>query len=300
MTDLDFTTAMLGGLPAQDIDGAFDTTGVTATDVIAAGVVLLATVIVAAVVGHVTRQRLSRPETDTLQVARFAGTAARWGVMFIGGAWALSFLGLQVDWLTITVVLLIVVVALVARPLLEKYAAGVALATATGFGIGDDIGVKGYEGNVLEITGRSTVLRLRNGRRVHIANTEMTNQDIVVFTTEQKRRTEIELEVDRHHAVESVERVILDALDAVEVVASEPAPRVRARGFGVASVSLSVRIWHESDLGSASEALDQAVRAIARGLDAAGMALANRELEVLLRNRDAEPSLGAPPPATKA
>ena len=300
MTDIDFTTAMSGALPAQDIDGAFDTTGVTATDVIAAGVVLLATVIVAAVVGHLTRKRLSRPETDTLQVARFAGTAARWAVMFIGGAWALSFLGLQADWLTITIVLVVVVVALVARPLLEKYAAGVALATATGFGIGDDIGVKGYEGNVLEITGRSTVLRLRNGRRVHIANTEMTSQDVIVFTTDKNRRTEIELEVGGHHTVESVEKVILDALDGVEAVASDPAPRVRARGFGVASVSLSVRIWHKSDLGSASEALDQAVRAIARALDAAGMALANNGLDVLLRNRDAEPSLGAPPPVTEA
>ena len=300
MTGLDFTTAMSGGLPGQDIDSAFDTTGVTSTDVIAAVVIMVATVIIAGVVAHVTRQRLSRPETDTLQLARFAGTAARWIVIFIGGAWALSFLGLQVEWLTVTIVLVIVVVALVARPLLEKYAAGVALATATGFGIGDDIGVKGYEGKVLEITGRSTVIRLRNGRRVHIANTEMTSQDIIVFTTEQKRRTEIELEVDGHHTVESVERVILDALDAVGVVATDPAPRVRARGFGVASVRLSVRIWHESDLGSGSEALDQAVRAIARGLDAAGMGLAFASLEVLRPDRDAEPSPGAPPPATKA
>ena len=88
--------------------------------------------------------------------------------------------------------------------------------------------------------------------------------------------------------------MILDALDAVEAVASDPIPRVRARGFGVASVSLSVRVWHKSDLASASEALDQAVRAIAHALDAAGMALANRELEVLLRDRDGAPSLEAP------
>ena len=94
--------------------------------------------------------------------------------------------------------------------------------------------------------------------------------------------------------------MILDALDAVGVVATDPAPRVRARGFGVASVRLSVRIWHKSDLGSGSEALDQAVRAIARGLDAAGMGLAFASLEVLRPDRDAEPSPGAPPPATKA
>ncbi len=300
MTDFDFTTAMSGDLPPLDLSGAFDTSGVTSTDVIAAIVVMIVTVIVATLVSHVTRQRLSRPETGTLQVARFAGTAVRWIVIFIGGSWALSFLGLQVDWLTITVVLVIVVVVLVARPLLEKYAAGVALATAAGFGIGDEIGVRGFEGKVLEFTGRSTVLRLRNGTRVHLPNTEMTDQDIIVFTTDKNRRTEIELEVGGHHTVESVEKVILDALDGVEAVVSDPAPRVRARGFGVASVTLSVRIWHESDLGSASEALDQAVRAIARALDAAGMPLATDALKVWLRDRDAGPPPGGPPPANRS
>jgi small-conductance mechanosensitive channel len=210
--------------------------------------------------------------------------------MFLGGAIAISFLGVDVAWFTITIVLVIAVVFLVARPLLEKYAAGVALATATGFGIGDEIGVRGIEGQVIEITGRSTVFRLRNGTRVHIPNTKMIDEDIIVFTTDQKRRSDVDLEVGGHQTVESVEKVILDALDAVDAVASDPRPRVRARGFGVASVKLSVRIWHKSDLGSASEALDQAVRAIARALDAAGMALANRGLDVMLRDRDAERS----------
>ncbi len=291
MTDLGITAAMSGGLiVVDDLDGAIDTSSITWTDVVAAIVIMIFTVALAVLLSHVTRQRLSRPENDTLQVARFAATAVRWVVMFLGGAIAISFLGVDVAFFTITIVLVIVVVFLVARPLLEKYAAGVALATATGFGIGDEIGVRGIEGEVIEITGRSTVFRLRNGTRVHIPNTKMIDEDIIVFTTEQKRRSDFDLEVGGHHTVESVEKVILDALDAVEEVASDPAPRVRARGFGVASVRLSVRIWHKSDLGSASEALDQAVRAIARALDAAGMALASRGLDVMLRDRDAERS----------
>ncbi len=291
MTDLGITAAMSGGLIVfDDLDGAIDTSGITWTDVVAAIVVMTFTVALAVLLSHVTRQRLSRPENDTLQVARFAATAVRWVVIFLGGAIAISFLGADVAWFTITFVLVIVVVFLVARPLLEKYAAGVALATATGFGIGDEIGVRGIEGEVIEITGRSTVFRLRNGTRVHIPNTKMIDEDIIVFTTEQKRRSDFDLEVGGHHTVESVEKVILDALDAVDAVASDPLPRVRARGFGVASVRLSVRIWHKSDLGSASEALDQAVRAIATALDAAGMALANRGLDVMLRDRDAERS----------
>ncbi len=289
MTDLGFTTAMSGALiVVDDLDGANDTSSITWTDVVAAIVIMIFTVDLAVLLTHVTRQRLSRPENDTLQVARFAATAVRWVVMFLGGAIAISFLGADVAWFTITIVLVIVVVFLVARPLLEKYAAGVALATATGFGIGDEIGVRGIEGEVIEISGRSTVFRLRNGTRVHIPNTKMIDEDIIVFTTEQNRRSDFDLEVGGHHSVESVEKVILDALDAVEAVASDPAPRVRARGFGVVSVKLSVRIWHRSDLGSASKALAQAVRAIARALDAAGMALANRGFDVMLRDSDAD------------
>ena len=141
---------------------------------------------------------------------------------------------------------------------------------------------------------RSTVLRLRDGRRVHISNTDMVNQDVVVFTTEQNRRTDFDLEVGSNHTVDSVERVVVDALEAVEVVTSDPGPRIRARSFGVASVKVSVRIWHKSDLGSASEALDQAVRAIALALNVAGMGLANEQLDVLLSNHR-----GTPAPSNK-
>ena len=279
-------------MPFDLSGGAVDTTGVTSTDVIAAIVVAVATVVIAMIVGYVTRRRLSRPDSDTVQLARFAATAARWIVLFMGGALTLSFLGLDVAWFTIIIVLVIVVVLFVARPLLEKYTAGLAIGTATAFGIGDDIGVKDYEGEVLEITGRSTVLRLRDGKRVHIPNTDFVNQDIIVFTTDQKRRTEIELEVadDGHISVEKVERVILDALREVAQVSGEPAPYIRARGFGVAGVKMSVRIWHESDLGSGSQALDQAVRAIARGLDAAGMSLASPSLNVVPPDSFSEPS----------
>jgi hypothetical protein len=52
-------------------------------------------------------------------------------------------------------------------------------------------------------------------------------------------------------------------------------------------VTLSVRFWHESALGAAIEALDQAVRAMSTGLSQAGMALASGSLLVELRSADA-------------
>ena len=75
MTDLDPLPAMSGDVHPFDLGGAIDTTGVTATDVIAAVVIAVVTLIVALIVGHLTRQRLSRPETNTIQLARFGATA---------------------------------------------------------------------------------------------------------------------------------------------------------------------------------------------------------------------------------
>jgi small conductance mechanosensitive channel len=263
----------------SDLEGALDTSSVSGTDVVAALVVAVATVAVALLVGRFTHRYLTRPGTHSLQIAALGARVARWIVIFIGGAWSLSFLGASANWFAITLALVGVLVVLIARPMLEKFAAGVALTTRPAFGVGDDIGVKDYKGTVLEITGRSTVLRLRDGRRVHIPNTDVVGETIIVYTTDQRRRTSVDFEIDGRHAVADVEAVLLDALAGAEAVASNPPPKVRARGFGNA-VSLSVRFWHESTLAAEGEALDQAVRAMSVALRDAGMGLASASFVV--------------------
>jgi small conductance mechanosensitive channel len=269
-----------------DLTGAIDTSGLSWTDVAAAVLVAVATIAVAWLVGRVIHRRLARPETASLQLAALGARAARWAVYFVGAAWSLSFLGASANWFAITITLVGILVVLIARPMLEKFAAGAALTTRPAFGVGDDIGVRDFKGTVIEITSLSTVLRLRDGRRVHIPNTDVVGETIVVYTTDQKRRTSVELEVADRHSVADVEEVLLGALAGVEAVASDPPPRVRARGFGNA-VSLSVRFWHDSGLGAEGEALDQAVRAMAHALHNAGMPLAPGSMVVELDTPDA-------------
>lgn len=269
----------------SDVQGVIDTSQVSTTDVVVAAAVAVGTVLVAWLVGRVTRRYLSRPGTSSLQLAALGARASRWLVVFVGFSWAASFVGADASWFTITVALVAVLAVLVTRPLLENFAAGVALTSRPAFGIGDDVGIKEFEGTVLEITGRSTVLRLRDGRRVHIPNTDVVDETIVVYTTDQKRRTSVEFEIEGSHTVAEVERVILNGLANTRAVASDPPPRVRARGFGDA-VILSVRFWHDSALGDEAEALDQAMRSMSAALREAGMTLAPRSLAVDLRSRD--------------
>jgi small conductance mechanosensitive channel len=283
---------MMAVVSVNDLKGAIDTSTVSSSDLVAAVIAAVLTVVVAWLVGRAIHHYLGRPGSNSLQVAGMTARAARWTVIFVGASWSLSFIGADTSWFAITIALVLVLIVLVMKPALEKLAAGFALTTRPAFKIGDDIGVKDFQGTVLEISGRSTVLRLRDGRRVHLPNTDVVDETIIIYTTDQLRRTSVELEVEARHAVTDVESVLLAALATTDAVASDPPPRVRALGFGDNSVTLSVRFWHDSALGAAVEALDQAVRAISRGLGQADMALASNSLLVELRSAD-QP--GSPP-----
>ena len=283
--------AVVSGFPVviaalSDLNGAIDTSTVSSSDVVAAVVVAVLTAVVAWIVGRATHRYLGRPGSNSLQVAGMTARAARWTVILVGASWSLSFLGAETSWFAITIALVLVLTVQIMKPALEKLAAGFALTARPAFKIGDDIGVKDLQGTVLEITGRSTVLRLRDGRRAHLPNTDVVDETIIVYTTDQLRRTSVKLEVEARHSVTEVESVLLAALATTDAVASDPPPRVRALGFGEESVTLSVRFWHESSLGAAIEAHDQAVRAMSTGLGQAGMALASGSLLVELRSAD--------------
>lgn len=287
--------AVVGIGDLKELEGAIDTSTVSSSDLVAAGIVAALTVVVAWLGPRAIHRYLGRPDSNSLQVAGMIARAARWIVIFVGASWSLSFLGAKTDWFAITIALVVVLIVLVMKPALEKLAAGFALTARPAFKIGDDIGVKDFQGTVLEITGRSTVLRLRDGTRIHLPNTDVVNETIIVYTTDQLRRTSVELEIEARHSVTDVESVLLAALATTDAVASDPPPRVRALGFGEDSLTLSVRFWHESALGAASEALDQAVRAMSTGLGQAGMALAPDSLLVELRSADPKAGAGAAP-----
>jgi small-conductance mechanosensitive channel len=258
----------------DQLQGMIDTEGVTWSDVLVALGILGATLGVAWLLGRFIERRLGRPGGQSQQIIKLVSRTARWLVIFVGAAWALSLVGLSVTWLALIIGVLLVIAVLFARPLFESLAAGFVLSSRHGFNVGDQIRVDDLDGEILEITTRSTVLRLRDGRRAHLPNKGLVDKTVVVYTTEQRRRTAVDVAIDARADIDTAERVILDALAEDDVIAKDPAPRVRARGFARGVQQLSVRFWHASDLGSGTTAQDHAVRRIKRALGDAGIDLA--------------------------
>lgn len=256
------------------IQGAVDTSAVTGSDVVAAVVVAILTVVLAIVVSRLAQRWIERTGTESRAIATLAARAIRWVIVFIGAALALSFVGFDLAWFTLTIGLIAIVVVLVARPLVESLAASVLLTTRPAYTIGDDISVGGFSGEVMEITTHSTVLRLGDGRRVHIPNTDVLGDTIVVYTAEESRHSSFEIVFSEDAPFDCVERMILDALSDVPAIASDPGPRIRWKALDGGSVRLSIGFWHGSSLGAGGQALDQAIRATHATLRSNGVSTA--------------------------
>lgn len=280
------------------LSGVVDTDGIGAKDVIAALVVGFATIIAAIVAGWATRKWLSRPGSPSAEVAALAARLARWVIIIVGTAWALSFVGVSIGWLGITVVAVLAVVFLIIRPQLEGLAAAVVVTTRPAFGVGDEVQVDKWRGEVVEVTSRSVVLRTRDGHRVHLPNSAILQEIIVVISTDHAERSEVAFDVDQATDMEQLERVALDAVEGLPGVLGDPSPALRAQGLGGGAISVVVRYWHDAGLGAATASTDQVVRALGRALTEAGIRTSTDSVDVTLAGgppgQAIEPSVHSP------
>ena len=264
----------------EKIDEAVDTSALTGWDIAAAVAVLALTWPVAIVVGRVTLRLTRRVPGLPDYVQELAKRGARIVVAIIGLSLSLSLLGVDVGWFAVSLGLVGVVAVLMLRPLIENLAAGLLLETRPSFSVGDEIETNGIRGEVVSINARSTVIKTRDWKRVHIPNQDVLAETITVFTAFERRRSAIELEIEYGAEVELASRLLVEAALAVDGVESDPPPYVRARGFGTGTYVLSLRWWHGPDLSSDSGTLDGVVREVKQVLDEAGIELPSPEFIV--------------------
>lgn len=264
----------------EKIDEAVDTASLTGWDIAAALSVLVLTWPVAVAAGRVAGRLSRRVPGLPDYVHELAMRGARVVVGIIGLSLAMSLLGVDVGWFSVSLGLVGIIAVLMLRPLIENLAAGLLLQTRPSFSIGDEIETNGIRGEVISINARSTVVKTRDWKSVHIPNQDVLSDSITVFTAFERRRSAIELEVEYSADIDRASQLVIEAASAVDGVASDPPPYVRVRGFGTGTTVLSLRWWHDPDLSSDSRTLDGVVRQVKRVLDDAGIELPSPEFIV--------------------
>ncbi|MDX2380580.1 MAG: mechanosensitive ion channel, partial [Acidimicrobiia bacterium] len=197
--------------------------------------------------------------------------------MIVLFAVAMSLFGVSVAWFTVVLAAVLLVGVLMLRPFLENFSAGLLLEVRSPFAVDDEIETNGHEGSVEAVSGRTTVLRTRDGRRINIPSTDVLSNSITVYTAYDKRRSSITLEIAYDADLETAEKELVAAASSAEGVLDDPPPSVRARGFESGTYELELRWWHGSGLADESQALDRVVRNVKRQLDAADIAMPSPE-----------------------
>jgi small conductance mechanosensitive channel len=79
------------------------------------------------------------------------------------------------------------------RDIAQNFLAGILLLLTQRFRIGDQIIVSGFEGTVEDIQTRATFIRMYDGRRVVIPNTNLFIESVTVNTATELRRSEYDV-----------------------------------------------------------------------------------------------------------
>ncbi|KQM82071.1 mechanosensitive ion channel family protein [Agromyces sp. Leaf222] len=118
-----------------------------------------------------------------------------YSIWLIGIGVALSFLGASVQPLLAIALIVSVVLVLVLRGVADNFAASVVLQARHPIALGDEITSGDFTGRVLELNGRSVVIRTPDGRTVHLPNSGLLQDPLVNASAHGARRSEVEVRV---------------------------------------------------------------------------------------------------------
>ena len=150
------------------------------------------------------------------------------------------------------------------RDIAENYVAGILLSLRRGFSPGDHILVDRYDGKVVALTSRSTLLMTFDGVQVAVPNALVFKSVVSNYTQNPKRRFEFTMVIDTGESIRESQETAIATLKQVAGVLDDPAPSWAVDGYLAGGIQLKFQAWvnqRESDMGKVrSEAL-RAVKA---------------------------------------
>lgn len=178
------------------------------------------------------------------------------------------------------------------KDIFQNFLAGIIILGQRPFHIGDQIRVKEFEGEVVDIQIRSTVLRTYEGQRVVMPNAELFTNAVLINTAGASRRSTLATGISYGADIEEARQIILEATKGCALVHDTPEPRVFVSGHGESAIELEVLFWTRPAMGSVREAKDQVATAVKYALD-------RGSIEIPFPQRVLEVRMSAPEPKAK-
>ena len=161
-----------------------------------------------------------------------------------------------------------------ANDILKNLASGLQILSTHPFAVGDWVLVNTFEGTVVNVGWRGTVLDTFDGRRVILPNSQIVTSAVINISAHNAQRLEAPFTVVSDADFTTIERVAREAALGVEGVLSEPAPQVLLTTLSGATMNVVTRFWLTAEPQRQRAILSEVMVAIRDGLRGEDIALA--------------------------
>ena len=264
-------------LPAvtQEMDAIRFTLGKTKTSlldltggVLSAGAVL----IVALWISAVLERRVLQHAVSDLSLRKVAANTLRASLLVVGLLLALSTVGVDLTALSVLGGALGVGLGFGLQKLAANYVSGFVILFERSLRIGDTVRVDNFEGEVMDIKTRYTLIRAPNRRESIVPNEKLITERIENLSLADSRiLLTSDITVGYDSDVDRVQDVLVQAALSVPRVLRDPAPAARLVRFGADGLEWSLMYWIDDPVSGQINVRSDTNLQILRGLRVAGI-----------------------------
>jgi len=222
--------------------------------VLSAGAVLVVTLWISAAV----ERKVLRDAVTDLSLRKVAANAIRAVLLLVGLLFALSAVGVDLTALSVLGGALGVGLGFGLQKLAANYVSGFVILFERSLRIGDTVRVDGFEGIVVDIKTRYTLIRSLSGLESIVPNEKLITERIENLSLADPRvllTTDVTVGYDSD--VAQVERLLVQAAAGAERVLAEPGPAARLASLGADGLEFKLLFWigdpQAGELGVRSE-----------------------------------------------
>ncbi|MCJ2177076.1 mechanosensitive ion channel domain-containing protein [Novosphingobium album (ex Hu et al. 2023)] len=159
------------------------------------------------------------------------------------------------------------------RDTIENYVASIMLSVRQPFRANDWIVIDQYEGRVIRLTSRATILMTLDGNHLRIPNSTVFKAVILNYTRNPQRRFDFELGINADADPTVARHLGVDALEQLGFVLKDPPPSARIEQVGDSNIVIKFLGWIDQTDTDWYKARSRAIPAVKSALESAGFAL---------------------------
>lgn len=206
--------------------------------------------------------RRSKDKVKNIQTAKLLADITRWAILILGIIIALQQVNFNVTGFLTGLGIAGFTIGFALQDIAKNFISGLLLLIRQPFQIGDAVELSGYEGQVMDITLRDTVVKTWDGEIVILPNTDVYSNPIKNFSGLKNRRRIIQVGVGYETDLAKAQQKILESVMSVEGVLQDPQPMVLATEFGASEIVLQAYFWVDQTQNSILKIPSDVINAI--------------------------------------